>query len=66
MDENGDVGADLNIISWVVVPEEDPVQEELGSFERQRLIVNQDTISWLKLLNKVRKVFGSFLLFPEP
>ncbi|KAG6539451.1 type-2 vomeronasal receptor [Crotalus adamanteus] len=52
LDKNGDVGADLNIISWMVVPEEDPIQEELGSFERQRLIVNQDTISWLKSLNK--------------
>ncbi|KAK9405292.1 type-2 vomeronasal receptor [Crotalus adamanteus] len=52
LDQNGDVAADLAIFSSVVLPKEDPIFKELGIFERQRLIINQDALSQLKLLNK--------------
>ncbi|KAK9405294.1 type-2 vomeronasal receptor [Crotalus adamanteus] len=52
LDQNGDVAADLTIISRVVLPKEDPFDKRMGSFERQRLTINQDALSQLKLLNK--------------
>ncbi|KAG6539402.1 type-2 vomeronasal receptor [Crotalus adamanteus] len=52
LDQNGDVAADLTIFGRVVLPKEDPFDEVLGSFERQRLTINQDALSQLKLLNK--------------
>ncbi|KAK9405246.1 type-2 vomeronasal receptor [Crotalus adamanteus] len=52
LDQNGDVAADLTIFGRVVLPKEDPFEEVLGSFERQRLTINQDALSQLKLLNK--------------
>ncbi|XP_070790905.1 vomeronasal type-2 receptor 26-like [Pituophis catenifer annectens] len=52
LDQSGNVAADLNIISWLLFPKEDPIKEQLGSFERQRLIIKQDALSRLKLLNK--------------
>ncbi|XP_070790901.1 vomeronasal type-2 receptor 26-like [Pituophis catenifer annectens] len=52
LDQSGNVAADLNIISWLFLSKEDPIKEQLGSFERQRLIINQDALSRLKLLNK--------------
>ncbi|XP_070790900.1 vomeronasal type-2 receptor 26-like [Pituophis catenifer annectens] len=52
LDQSGNVAADLNIISWLVFPKEDPIKEQLGSFERQRLSIDQDALSRLKLLNK--------------
>ncbi|KAK9405274.1 type-2 vomeronasal receptor [Crotalus adamanteus] len=52
LDQNGDVAADLMIISRLVLPEEDPFDKQMGSFERQRLTINQDALSQLKLLNK--------------
>ncbi|XP_070790206.1 vomeronasal type-2 receptor 26-like [Pituophis catenifer annectens] len=52
VDQNGDVAADLNIISMMVLAKEDPITEQLGSFERQKLIIDQDAFSQLKLLNK--------------
>ncbi|XP_070790079.1 vomeronasal type-2 receptor 26-like [Pituophis catenifer annectens] len=52
LDQNGDVAADLNLMSLVVLPEENPMKLQLGSFERRRLIINQDAVSQLKLLNK--------------
>ncbi|KAK9405187.1 type-2 vomeronasal receptor [Crotalus adamanteus] len=52
LDQNGDVAADLYIIGMVVFPKEDPIHKILGSFERQRLTINQDVLSQLKLLNK--------------
>ncbi|KAG6465959.1 type-2 vomeronasal receptor [Crotalus adamanteus] len=52
LDQNGDVAADLDIISRVVLPKEDPFDKQLGTFERQRLTINQDALSQLKLLNK--------------
>ncbi|XP_070790081.1 vomeronasal type-2 receptor 26-like, partial [Pituophis catenifer annectens] len=50
--QSGNVAADLNIISWLLFLEEDTIKEQLGSFERQRLIIDQDALSRLKLLNK--------------
>ncbi|XP_070808204.1 vomeronasal type-2 receptor 26-like [Pituophis catenifer annectens] len=54
LDQNGDVTADLKIRSWVVVPKikMDLTEEPLGSFERQRLILNQEALPRLKSLNK--------------
>ncbi|XP_070592546.1 vomeronasal type-2 receptor 26-like [Erythrolamprus reginae] len=52
LDQNGDVAADLNILSLVILPKGDPIKEQLGSFERQRLSINQDAISRLIFLNK--------------
>ncbi|KAK9405535.1 type-2 vomeronasal receptor [Crotalus adamanteus] len=51
LDQNGDVAADLNIISWVVVPRKNTIKELLGNFERQRLFINQNVLSRLNLLN---------------
>ncbi|KAK9405284.1 type-2 vomeronasal receptor [Crotalus adamanteus] len=52
LDQNGDIAADLAIFSRVVLPKEDPINKRMGSFERQRLTINQDALSQLKLLNK--------------
>ncbi|KAK9391924.1 type-2 vomeronasal receptor [Crotalus adamanteus] len=52
LDENGDVVAELNIMSLLIPPEEDPIKQLIGNFERERLIINQDALSRLKLLNK--------------
>ncbi|XP_070790236.1 vomeronasal type-2 receptor 26-like [Pituophis catenifer annectens] len=52
LDQHGDLAADLNILSWVIIPEEDCMEEQLGSFERQRLIINQYVLLLLKWLNK--------------
>ncbi|XP_026577779.1 vomeronasal type-2 receptor 26-like [Pseudonaja textilis] len=52
LDQKGDVVADLNIMSSVIIPEDDPIEEQIGSLERQRLIVNQDVLPRLELFNK--------------
>ncbi|XP_060538372.1 vomeronasal type-2 receptor 26-like [Pantherophis guttatus] len=52
LDQNGDVTADLNIVSFIVQSREDPVIKQVGSFERQRFIINPDALSQLRLLNK--------------
>ncbi|KAG6539492.1 type-2 vomeronasal receptor [Crotalus adamanteus] len=52
LDQNGDVAADLNVISWVLLPRWDPVDKQMGSFERQKFIINKNILSWLKLYNK--------------
>ncbi|XP_026579413.1 vomeronasal type-2 receptor 26-like [Pseudonaja textilis] len=52
LDQHGDLVADMNILSWVVIPEEDCMEEQLGSFERQRLTINQYVLLLLKWLNK--------------
>ncbi|KAG6466059.1 type-2 vomeronasal receptor [Crotalus adamanteus] len=52
LDQNGDLAADLRIFITVILPKEDPINKELGIFEKQRLIINQDALSQLKLLNK--------------
>ncbi|KAK9405163.1 type-2 vomeronasal receptor [Crotalus adamanteus] len=52
LDQNGDVAAELRILITVILPKEDPIKKELGSFERERLRINQAALSQLKLLNK--------------
>ncbi|XP_058023774.1 vomeronasal type-2 receptor 26-like [Ahaetulla prasina] len=52
LDRKGDVTADLNVITWVFIPGLDPIDEELGNFERQRFTVNKDTLSLLNFFNK--------------
>ncbi|XP_070790265.1 vomeronasal type-2 receptor 26-like [Pituophis catenifer annectens] len=52
LDQNGDVTADLNVVSWVLLPGWDPIDEQLGSFEKQRFTVNKETLSLLKSVNK--------------
>ncbi|XP_070592685.1 vomeronasal type-2 receptor 26-like [Erythrolamprus reginae] len=52
LDQNGDVAADLNVISWVLLPRLEPIDKQLGHFERRRFIISSDILSWLKLRNK--------------
>ncbi|XP_060541547.1 vomeronasal type-2 receptor 26-like [Pantherophis guttatus] len=52
LDQNGDVAADLDIVSLIVLSREDLIKEQLGVFIRQRLTIDQDAISQLKLINK--------------
>ncbi|XP_070617807.1 vomeronasal type-2 receptor 26-like [Erythrolamprus reginae] len=52
LDQNGEIKADLGIAYYLVLPKEDPRREDLAYFERQRLSIIQDALSWLKLLNK--------------
>ncbi|KAK9405278.1 type-2 vomeronasal receptor [Crotalus adamanteus] len=52
LDQNGDLAADLRIFSKVILPKEDPIFKQMGTFERQRLTINQAALSHLKLLNK--------------
>ncbi|KAG6539454.1 type-2 vomeronasal receptor [Crotalus adamanteus] len=52
MDQNGDVAADLGIMSLLVLLKEDPIRLKLGTFQRQRLIFYQDATPELKLRNK--------------
>ncbi|KAG6539427.1 type-2 vomeronasal receptor [Crotalus adamanteus] len=52
LDHNGDVTADLDIISWVVLHMKYSIKEQLGSFKRQSLVINQDALSRLQMLNK--------------
>ncbi|XP_013911739.1 PREDICTED: vomeronasal type-2 receptor 26-like [Thamnophis sirtalis] len=37
LDPNGDIEADLNIMSSVILPNEHPIEKQMGSFDRQRL-----------------------------
>ncbi|KAK9392551.1 type-2 vomeronasal receptor [Crotalus adamanteus] len=50
LDQNGDLAADLNIRTWVILPTLDYIYKEPGCFERQRLIINQDDLSRIKSL----------------
>ncbi|XP_070586341.1 vomeronasal type-2 receptor 26-like [Erythrolamprus reginae] len=52
LDQNGEIKADLAIDSYLVLPKKDVKGENLADFERQRLSINQDALSRLKLLNK--------------
>ncbi|XP_070790084.1 vomeronasal type-2 receptor 26-like [Pituophis catenifer annectens] len=52
LDQNGDIAADLNIMTVVVLTNDDPIKEQLGSFEGQRLVINQNALSHLNFLNK--------------
>ncbi|XP_070586384.1 vomeronasal type-2 receptor 26-like [Erythrolamprus reginae] len=50
LDQNGEIKVDLLI--HCLLPKEDAKEETLAYFERQRLSINQDALSRLKLLNK--------------
>ncbi|XP_060542205.1 vomeronasal type-2 receptor 26-like [Pantherophis guttatus] len=52
LDQNGEIMADLGINIFLVLPNEDAKKEFLAYFDRQRLTINQDALSRLKLLNK--------------
>ncbi|XP_060542240.1 vomeronasal type-2 receptor 26-like isoform X1 [Pantherophis guttatus] len=52
LDQNGEITADLSIDSLLVLPKGGIREEILAYFERQRLSINQDAFSQLKLLNK--------------
>ncbi|XP_070614308.1 vomeronasal type-2 receptor 26-like [Erythrolamprus reginae] len=52
LNPNGEIAADLFIVSLLVLSKEDDRRETLAYFERQRLSINQDALSQLKLLNK--------------
>ncbi|XP_060537900.1 vomeronasal type-2 receptor 26-like [Pantherophis guttatus] len=52
LEQNGDIAADLDITLWVVVPKKYLIRRPLASFERQRFVINQDSLSKLKMLNK--------------
>ncbi|XP_070586351.1 vomeronasal type-2 receptor 26-like, partial [Erythrolamprus reginae] len=52
LDQNGEIKADLGIVSFLVLPKEDVKEETLAYFERQRFSIEQDALLRLKLLNK--------------
>ncbi|KAG6539447.1 type-2 vomeronasal receptor [Crotalus adamanteus] len=52
LDQNGDLKADLSLISWVFLSKKNLKKEKVVTFERQRLIINQDYLSWLKWHNR--------------
>ncbi|XP_070592562.1 vomeronasal type-2 receptor 26-like [Erythrolamprus reginae] len=52
LDQNGEIKADLGIAYYLVLPKEDPKQETLAYFIRQRVSIDQVALSRLKLLNK--------------
>ncbi|XP_070789454.1 vomeronasal type-2 receptor 26-like [Pituophis catenifer annectens] len=52
MDQNGEIAADLGIMSLLVLLKKDPIRLILGTFEKQRLIFFKNAMSELKMLNK--------------
>ncbi|XP_070790252.1 vomeronasal type-2 receptor 26-like [Pituophis catenifer annectens] len=52
LDQHGDLAADMSILSWVIIPEEDCIEVHLGNFQRQRLIINEYFFLLIKWLNK--------------
>ncbi|KAK9405340.1 type-2 vomeronasal receptor [Crotalus adamanteus] len=52
LDQNRDPAADLDIMGFVVIPKQHSIEVQMGSFERQRLIIKQEALTELKLLNK--------------
>ncbi|XP_070586348.1 vomeronasal type-2 receptor 26-like [Erythrolamprus reginae] len=52
LDQNGEIKADLFIDSYLVLPKGDGKEEALAYFIRQRLYIDPDALSLLKLLNK--------------
>ncbi|XP_070808184.1 vomeronasal type-2 receptor 26-like [Pituophis catenifer annectens] len=52
LDQNGDLTADLALMSSLFVPKKDPIRQRMGSLERQRITILQGALPWLKLLNK--------------
>lgn len=61
LNQNGDITADLEIRIKLIFSDKDPLQEELGSFEREIIKINQDALSRLKLFNKVGEILLNFL-----
>ncbi|XP_070622706.1 vomeronasal type-2 receptor 26-like [Erythrolamprus reginae] len=52
LDKNGEIKADITILSHFIFPKKDVKEETLAYFERQRLSIKQNILSRLKLLNK--------------
>ncbi|XP_070812536.1 vomeronasal type-2 receptor 26-like [Pituophis catenifer annectens] len=52
LDQNGDVAADLAILSHLIRPMENPIKLRMGTLERQRLTIYQNALSQLKFLNQ--------------
>ncbi|XP_070790244.1 vomeronasal type-2 receptor 26-like [Pituophis catenifer annectens] len=52
LDQNGDLKADMKIMSWVYLPKKNPMKDQLVTIERQGFTINQDHLSWLKLHNR--------------
>ncbi|XP_060548134.1 vomeronasal type-2 receptor 26-like [Pantherophis guttatus] len=52
LDQNGDLTADLALMSSLFVPKKDPIRQRMGTLERQRITILQGALPWLKLLNK--------------
>ncbi|XP_070586354.1 vomeronasal type-2 receptor 26-like [Erythrolamprus reginae] len=52
LDQNGEITAGLGITIILVHPKEDVMEGKFAYFERQRLSIDQNTLSHLKLLNK--------------
>ncbi|XP_070790190.1 vomeronasal type-2 receptor 26-like [Pituophis catenifer annectens] len=52
VDQNGDIAADLDIVSGVVDPKDYFLKGKLGSFEKKGLFVNQDALQQLTSLNQ--------------
>ncbi|XP_070790187.1 vomeronasal type-2 receptor 26-like [Pituophis catenifer annectens] len=52
VDQNGDIAADLDIVSGVVDPKDYFLKGKLGSFEKKGLFVNQDALQQLMSLNQ--------------
>lgn len=63
LDENGDITADLNIVSWMFLSKKNPRKEQLGRFERQKFTINQNVLSRLKLLHQKGEISVFFFLF---
>lgn len=63
LDENGNIAADLNIMSLVVLPKAVASYKTLASFERDRLIINQNALSQLKMINKVGEYWYPLFVF---
>ncbi|XP_070812525.1 vomeronasal type-2 receptor 26-like [Pituophis catenifer annectens] len=59
LDQNGVLAADLAIMSYLILPKEDPIQQPMGAWKRQRLTIHRRALSQLKLLNKQSKCVGS-------
>ncbi|XP_070802416.1 vomeronasal type-2 receptor 26-like [Pituophis catenifer annectens] len=52
LDQNGEIKADLSIRASLVFPKEDTRTEALVYFQRQRFIIREGALPWLKSLNK--------------
>ncbi|XP_061469625.1 vomeronasal type-2 receptor 26-like [Rhineura floridana] len=57
MDENGELAANLDLVNWVVFPNNSVLRVKFGSINRQgsrglQLTINQEAIVWPKWLNQ--------------